>query len=243
MIPGAGAGRLSAVTVVETLLVFVGIPLAIVAVLALLIFVPGGRKRSRYKSGQPWEHEPVWYEPHPGRPRRWARRGPHARPDGRLRRPRADGAARSAAPAGPGDGRVTAPLATTSHRRRLRRPAMTRVFETEPHDTATRDTAANVIDEEIHHDHVFSYQELARLDEALTMSSRETGLRFTLYIGDLGKRTRIAAEEMHAPVRRPTRPSRCSSPSRPASGWSRSSPARPPPAGCPTAPARSPCCR
>ena len=33
--------------------------------LALLIFVPGGRKRARYKSGQPWEHAPIWYEPHP----------------------------------------------------------------------------------------------------------------------------------------------------------------------------------
>ncbi|HEY0507393.1 MAG TPA: hypothetical protein VGD12_04935 [Blastococcus sp.] len=51
--------------VVETLLVFVGAPLAVVVVLALLIFVPGGRKRSRYKSGQPWTHAPVWYEPHP----------------------------------------------------------------------------------------------------------------------------------------------------------------------------------
>ena len=74
---------------------------------------------------------------------------------------------------------------------------MTRVFETEPHDSATVDTKANVIDEEIHHDHVFSYAELARLDEALTMSSWETGLRFTLYIGDLGKQTRVTAEEMH----------------------------------------------
>jgi hypothetical protein len=74
---------------------------------------------------------------------------------------------------------------------------MTRVFETEPHDSGTRETAANVIDEEIHHDHVFAYQELARLDEALTMSSRETGLRFTLYLGDLGTRTRVQAEELH----------------------------------------------
>src|SRR5438270_11458055 len=47
-----------------------------------------------------------------------------------------------------------------------------------------------------HHDTIFSFQELARLDEALTMASRETGLRFTLYIGDLGKRTRIRAEEL-----------------------------------------------
>jgi hypothetical protein len=75
---------------------------------------------------------------------------------------------------------------------------MTRALETEPHDTATVDTLANVIDEDIHHDHVFSYPELARLDEALTMSSRETGLRFTLYIGDLGERTRVRAEELHA---------------------------------------------
>jgi hypothetical protein len=75
---------------------------------------------------------------------------------------------------------------------------MTRVLETDPHDTATVDTKANVIDEDIHHDHVFSYPELARLDEALTMSSRETGLRFTVYIGDLGQRTRVQAEEMHA---------------------------------------------
>ena len=51
--------------VAETILVFVGIPLAIVLVLALLIFLPGGRKRPRYKSGQAWEHAPVWYEPHP----------------------------------------------------------------------------------------------------------------------------------------------------------------------------------
>jgi hypothetical protein len=59
---------LSAVNVAETILVFVGAPLAVVVVLALLIYLPGGRKRPRYKSGQPWPHEPVWYEPHPEGP-------------------------------------------------------------------------------------------------------------------------------------------------------------------------------
>jgi Domain of unknown function (DUF5130) len=49
-----------------------------------------------------------------------------------------------------------------------------------------------------HKDTIFSFQELARLDEALTMSSRETGLRFTLYIGDLGAQTRVTAEDLHA---------------------------------------------
>ena len=47
-----------------------------------------------------------------------------------------------------------------------------------------------------------SRHELARLDEALTMSSRETGLRFTLYVGDLrsrpGSRGAAAARRRHA---------------------------------------------
>jgi hypothetical protein len=53
------------VTVVETLLVYVGAPLAVIVVLALLTLVPGRQKRARYRPGQPWEHAPVWYEPHP----------------------------------------------------------------------------------------------------------------------------------------------------------------------------------
>lgn len=44
----------------------------------------------------------------------------------------------------------------------------------------------------------FTPAELSRLDEALTMSSRETGLRFTLYIGDLPSDTRAGAEDLHA---------------------------------------------
>lgn len=77
---------------------------------------------------------------------------------------------------------------------------MTRALETESHDTATEHTAASRSDEAepSRHDEIFTVRELARLDEALTMSSRETGLRFTLYIGDLGSRTRLRAEELHA---------------------------------------------
>lgn len=51
--------------VAETILVFAGAPLLIIAIMAALIFLPGGRKRPRYKSGQPWDHAPVWFEPHP----------------------------------------------------------------------------------------------------------------------------------------------------------------------------------
>jgi hypothetical protein len=54
------------VSIAETLLVYAGIPLALVAVMALLTLRPDSRaRRTRYRPGQPWEHEPVWYSPHP----------------------------------------------------------------------------------------------------------------------------------------------------------------------------------
>ena len=54
-------------TVVETLLVFVVAPLAVYVLFWALTYLPGGRKRQGvvYKPGQPWDHEPVWYEPQP----------------------------------------------------------------------------------------------------------------------------------------------------------------------------------
>jgi hypothetical protein len=77
---------------------------------------------------------------------------------------------------------------------------MTRALEAESHDTATNQTAPSRSDEAERSrlDEIFTFHELARLDEALTMSSRETGLRFTLYLGDLGRQTRVQAEELHA---------------------------------------------
>ncbi|NEK87219.1 DUF5130 family protein [Blastococcus saxobsidens] len=74
---------------------------------------------------------------------------------------------------------------------------MTRPLEVDSHDTATNQTAAARTDEG-RLDEVFSFRELARLDEALTMSSRETGLHFTLYVGELRTPTRTHAEELHA---------------------------------------------
>lgn len=44
----------------------------------------------------------------------------------------------------------------------------------------------------------FSPRQLARLDEALTMSTRETGLDFSVYVGALDEPTREHAERLHA---------------------------------------------
>jgi hypothetical protein len=46
----------------------------------------------------------------------------------------------------------------------------------------------------------FSPAELARLDEALALSSRATGLDFSIYLGDLGADTRERAEALHGSV-------------------------------------------
>lgn len=44
----------------------------------------------------------------------------------------------------------------------------------------------------------FSPRQLARLDEALTLSSRESGLDFSVYVGALDEPTREHAEQLHA---------------------------------------------
>lgn len=53
-------------TIVQTLLVFVGIPAAIIAVLFVATF---GRSMvhqpNRYRPGKAWDHPATWYVPHP----------------------------------------------------------------------------------------------------------------------------------------------------------------------------------
>lgn len=46
-------------------------------------------------------------------------------------------------------------------------------------------------------DHPFTPVQLARLDEALTVTSRDTGLRFSIYLGDLGPDPTARAAELH----------------------------------------------
>lgn len=53
-------------TVVQTVLVFVGIPLAIVLVLFLGVYGKSlARQPNRYRPGRPWNFPPSWYVPHP----------------------------------------------------------------------------------------------------------------------------------------------------------------------------------
>jgi len=52
-------------SIVETVLVFVGIPLGISAAFAVLVLGPGAARTPRYRPGAGWNYERVWYLPHP----------------------------------------------------------------------------------------------------------------------------------------------------------------------------------
>ena len=53
-------------SVLETVLVFVGIPLGITAVIALGVYGKTlTRQPNRYRPGKPWNYPPSWYVPHP----------------------------------------------------------------------------------------------------------------------------------------------------------------------------------
>ncbi len=49
----------------ETLIIYAGIPLALILVVTLLTVARSSGRPPRYKPGTPWEYEDVWYEPHP----------------------------------------------------------------------------------------------------------------------------------------------------------------------------------
>lgn len=52
-------------SVIEMLLVYVGIPAAVLTCICTAVLAPGLSRRPRYRAGEPWGFEPVWYCPHP----------------------------------------------------------------------------------------------------------------------------------------------------------------------------------
>ncbi|MEO8888909.1 MAG: hypothetical protein ABI429_06415 [Jatrophihabitantaceae bacterium] len=53
-------------TIVQTVLVFVGIPAAIVACVVLAVYGKSMlHQPNRYRPGRPWNFEPEWFVPHP----------------------------------------------------------------------------------------------------------------------------------------------------------------------------------
>ena len=46
-------------TAVQFVLIVIGIPIAIIAVIALIVLAPGWTRAGRYRPGDAWDHEPV----------------------------------------------------------------------------------------------------------------------------------------------------------------------------------------
>lgn len=49
------------VSVLETVLIFVGVPAAVVLVIAGLVYAGDSRRAKRYRPGRPFEFAPVWF--------------------------------------------------------------------------------------------------------------------------------------------------------------------------------------
>lgn len=52
-------------SVIEVVLVYVCIPAGVLFCIVAAVVFPGLARRKRYRPGEAWEHEPVWYVPHP----------------------------------------------------------------------------------------------------------------------------------------------------------------------------------
>ena len=50
---------------VDAVLIFLVAPLALYVVIAFLAAAPRLRRRSRYRAGQPWTFEPMWWTANP----------------------------------------------------------------------------------------------------------------------------------------------------------------------------------
>lgn len=66
--------------VVETVLIYVLIPAAIYGVIALLTLLPKSTRVARYRAGQPWTYEPVWWSAEGGRAHQPEESAPDAEP-------------------------------------------------------------------------------------------------------------------------------------------------------------------
>ncbi|WP_127783504.1 hypothetical protein [Rhodococcus sp. X156] len=53
-------------TIAETVLIYVGIPVGVLVLFALLTMVPNTRNKApRYKSGESWDFAPMWWSANP----------------------------------------------------------------------------------------------------------------------------------------------------------------------------------
>jgi hypothetical protein len=60
-----GAGYLLRVTVWETILIYVVPSVGLYLLIVLLVVAPRMARKPRYRAGQPWPYEPLWWTANP----------------------------------------------------------------------------------------------------------------------------------------------------------------------------------
>ncbi|GEL20801.1 hypothetical protein PA7_46380 [Pseudonocardia asaccharolytica DSM 44247 = NBRC 16224] len=61
----AASARFTAVSMVQTVLIYVVTPLVVCLVVALMVMAPRMARRPRYRVGQPWTYEPLFWTANP----------------------------------------------------------------------------------------------------------------------------------------------------------------------------------
>jgi hypothetical protein len=59
--PQSGEEREPSLGLVTTLLLYVGVPVAVALVMFAVVWLPGVVRTHRYRPGKAWEAEPVWF--------------------------------------------------------------------------------------------------------------------------------------------------------------------------------------
>jgi hypothetical protein len=62
---GVVAGYVLAVTVLETILIYVVPSVGLYLLIVLLVVAPRMARKPRYRVGQPWPYEPLWWTANP----------------------------------------------------------------------------------------------------------------------------------------------------------------------------------
>lgn len=106
---------------------------------------------------------------------------------------------------GPGEMTTTTPGSTTDHGgtgQALQRPESSQLPLGAVVTASGRISRAEEFREPSRNERPFSPRQLARIDEALTLASRQTGLLFSLYLGDLGQDSSATAARLHSQLDR-----------------------------------------
>ena len=201
-------------SIITTVLVFVIIPVGVLLVVGSLVLSGSDRTRRssrRYRPGRPYDFQPVWFLAAPEQVGIVAAGRPPAR--------RSRGRCWRTAPAPGFAPALQEAQVTVGDVEQQEHGAQQQ--SSRPHQPTGPDQPLTGLDKpggdtqeanperaagsDAHGDSPFTTRQLLRLDEALRIADRQTGLTFSVYVGQLGTPSREAAEKLHKQIENSSR--------------------------------------